>query len=128
MADKRKQTIAEAGADLWDALYRLRDDLLGPFVPMAQALARLLCGSSRDLAVGQIDKAIDNAERKSRAMTNFEYYYPLLKSDKRYSAHHYGICVETGFKELRRVCEFDTREELIEWYCSEYTGKTLDPM
>lgn len=42
MADKRKQTLAEAGADLWDALYRLRDTLLEPFVPMVQALERII--------------------------------------------------------------------------------------
>lgn len=48
MTDERKQTLAEAGADLWDALYRLRDALLEPFVPMVQALERLLGGGSDD--------------------------------------------------------------------------------
>lgn len=42
MADRRKQTLAEAGADLWNALYRLRDALLEPFEPLAQALISLL--------------------------------------------------------------------------------------
>ncbi len=59
-------------------------------------------------------------------MTNYEYYLPLLLTDHRYSAHPYGISVLIGMGAWARVCEFDTREEFIEWYCSEYTGKTLD--
>ena len=59
-------------------------------------------------------------------MTNLEYYLPLLKQRKLYFAHQYGISVMTGFKEYRRVCDFDTREEFIDWYNSEYTGETLD--
>lgn len=42
MAAKRRQTFLEAGADLWAAVYRLRDALLEPFAPMVQALERLL--------------------------------------------------------------------------------------
>lgn len=65
-------------------------------------------------------------------MTNLEYYYPLLQGNPDYSASHspdgkhWGISVRAGFNEYRRVCEFDTREEFIDWYYSEYTGETLD--
>ena len=55
MADKRKQTIAEAGADLWDALYRLRDTLLKLFVPVVQALVTLLDGSNNEQDAPQGD-------------------------------------------------------------------------
>lgn len=55
MADKRKQTIAEAGADLWDALYRLRDALLEPFVPVVQVLATLLDRSNDEQGAQERD-------------------------------------------------------------------------
>lgn len=55
MAEKRKQTLADAGADLWDALYRLRDALLEPFEPMAQALAKLFDGSKDEQGTQERD-------------------------------------------------------------------------
>lgn len=42
MAARRRKTFLEAGADLWVAIYRLRDALLEPFAPVLQALERLL--------------------------------------------------------------------------------------
>lgn len=61
-------------------------------------------------------------------MTNLEYYLPLLINDRRYSAHPYGISVNTAMGEWRDVCSFNTRDEFIDWYNSEYTGKTKDPL
>lgn len=55
MAQKQKQTLADAGAGLWDALYRLRDALLEPFEPMVQALARLLEGSNDEQGTQERD-------------------------------------------------------------------------
>lgn len=48
MEDKQNKTLAEVGADLRNALYRLRDALLEPFVPVEQAFERLLDGKFND--------------------------------------------------------------------------------
>lgn len=53
MAQKRKQTLADAGADLWDALYALRDVLLELFMPWHEVLARLLEGGNDEQGTPQ---------------------------------------------------------------------------
>lgn len=55
MAERRKQTLADAGADLWDALYALRDVLLEPFMPLYEALASLLDGSDSEQGTQERD-------------------------------------------------------------------------
>lgn len=55
MAQKRKQTLADAGADLWDALYNLRDALLKSFMPWYEVLARLLEGSNDEQGTQERD-------------------------------------------------------------------------
>lgn len=55
MDDKRKQTLLESGADLSDAFYSLRDALLEPFVPVVQALAKLLEGSNDEQGTQERD-------------------------------------------------------------------------
>lgn len=55
MGERRKQTLADAGADLWDALYALRDALLEPFVPLYEALASLLDGSNDEQGAQERD-------------------------------------------------------------------------
>ena len=55
MAQKRKQTLADAGADLWDALYALRDAMLEPFMPLYKALASMLDGSDSEQGTQERD-------------------------------------------------------------------------
>ena len=53
MVDRRTQTLADAGADLWGALYNLRDSLLELFMPWYEVLARLLEGSNDEQGTPQ---------------------------------------------------------------------------
>lgn len=55
MVDRRKQTLVDAGADLWNALYALRDALLEPFMPLYEALASLLDGSDSEQGTQERD-------------------------------------------------------------------------
>lgn len=94
------------GANGWKWMNLLTRDLLFPAPASSMSLGALFEG-----------------ERK---LTNYDHYLPLLVADSRYSAHHWGITFCCGMGEYRRVCDFDTREEFINWYNSEYTGETLD--